>query len=370
VRVLIASGIWPPDVGGPASHAPELAAWLRARGHDVEAVITAGAQPPSAGYPVHWISRSLPPGVRHAAVVALVARRARAADVVYATSMSGRAAAGASLAHTPYVLKITSDPAFERTRRRGLVDGVTADFQRGGGGSVAAVLRRVRNRAIARAAHVVCPSEFMRDLVVSWGCPPERVTVLPNPAPNPAEAARVERANGPALVFAGRLTAAKNLDLALAALADVPGARLVVVGDGEERNRLERLATTLGVGERARFLGALPRPQVLGLLATADAVLLSSAWENFPHGAVEALAMGTPVIATRVGGVPEIVHDGVNGLLVESGDRAGLSAAIARLLADDDLRARLRSAAAPSVERFAADDVYGRLEAILREAVA
>ena len=66
MRVLIVSGIWPPDVGGPASHAPEVAAFLRERGHEVEVVTTADAQPAVEAYPVHWVRRSLPPGARHA----------------------------------------------------------------------------------------------------------------------------------------------------------------------------------------------------------------------------------------------------------------------------------------------------------------
>ena len=73
MRVLIVSGIWPPDVGGPASHAPEAAAFLRRRGHDVEVVTTAARAPEPEPYPVHWISRRLPAGARHAAGVVLVA---------------------------------------------------------------------------------------------------------------------------------------------------------------------------------------------------------------------------------------------------------------------------------------------------------
>src|SRR5205085_509865 len=85
MKIEIVSGIWPPDVGGPASHAPELAAWLRARGHAVEALVTAAAPPAPEDYPVRWVSRSLPAGVRHAEVVRTLAARARHADVVYAT---------------------------------------------------------------------------------------------------------------------------------------------------------------------------------------------------------------------------------------------------------------------------------------------
>ena len=134
----------------------------------------------------------------------------------------------------------------------------------------------------------------------------------------------------------------------------------MIAGDGPDRAALERL------GARA-----LPRPAarargVLELFRAADASLLSSAWENFPHTVVEALAVGTPVIATRTGGVAEVVEDGVNGLIVEPGDVAALTAAIRLFFTDAELAARLRAAAAPSVAGYApAERVYGRLEQIL-----
>jgi len=108
---------------------------------------------------------------------------------------------------------------------------------------------------------------------------------------------------------------------------------------------------------------------VLELFRAADASLLSSSWENFPHTVVEALAVGTPVLATRVGGVSEVVRDGENGLLVPAGDRDALAASIRRFFDDDALRERLRAAAASSVRAFDRDIVFARLERALEEAV-
>ena len=119
MRVLIVSGIWPPDVGGPASHAPDVAGFLAGRGHEVEVVTTADAAPAPEDYPVRWVSRSLPVGMRHVRGAALVRSRARRAEVVYTTGMFGRSSAGSLAARRPYVVKLTADPAFERSRRRG-----------------------------------------------------------------------------------------------------------------------------------------------------------------------------------------------------------------------------------------------------------
>jgi glycosyltransferase involved in cell wall biosynthesis len=375
VNVLLVSGIWPPDVGGPASHAPELAAYLAAAGRGVEVVTTADAPPAAEGYPVRHVSRRLPPGVRHAAVALLVARRARQTDVVYATSMLGRAALGSALAGRPLVVKLTGDEAYERARRRGLFDGDLDAFQRARGGLRIRLLRAVRDRALARAAHVFSPSEYLRRLAIGWGVPADRVTMLPNPAPDaaglrPREEARAELGlDGTTLAFAGRLTAAKGLHVALAALAQVDGVRLEIAGDGPDRQELERLTKKLGLAGRVRFHGAQRRERVLELFHAADGSLLSSTWENFPHTVVEALAVGTPVIATTVGGVPEVVRDGENGLLVPPGDADALAAAIARFAGDPELRERLRSAARPSVEDYRADRVLARIESELQRAV-
>jgi glycosyltransferase involved in cell wall biosynthesis len=369
VRVLVVSGIWPPDVGGPASHAPEVAAGLRSRGHAVEVVTTAAAPPPPEPYPVRTVSRSLPPGLRHLAVAAEVARRARRADVVYATSMVGRAALGSLLSRRPLVVKLAGDAAYERSRRRGLYAGDLAGFQGHRGGPRVAALRRVRDAALRRAAYVVCPSGFLREIALGWGLDPARVGVVPNASPQPQRplpaAPPLDR---PALAFAGRLTAAKSLDVLLEAVARVDGVSLVIAGDGEERESVAVRAGELGLDGRVRLLGALPREEVLALLGAADAVVLSSAWENFPHVLVEALAVGTPVIATRVGGVPEIVEDGVSGLLVPPGDADALAGAVRRYLGDEVLRERLREGARAAGARFAPEALLDRLEQILAAA--
>jgi glycosyltransferase involved in cell wall biosynthesis len=375
VNVLVVSGIWPPDVGGPASHAPEVADYLVGRGHGVEVVTTAAAPPAAAGYPVHWVSRSIPKGLIHVRVAALVRRRAREADVVYTTGMFGRSFAGSSAAARQYVVKLTADPAFERARRRGIVQGDVDAFQRSAHGARAAALRLARDVELRRAAHVFCPSAYLRDLVLSWGIPAQRVSVLPNPYPalpdlRPRDELRESfDLKGRTLAFAGRLSAQKSLDVALAALAEVEDVTLVIAGDGERRVPLERRAAELGVADRVHFLGAQSRDRVLELFRAADASLLSSSWENFPHTVVEALAVGTPVLATRVGGVGEIVHDGENGLLVPAGDRDALADSIRRFFDDDPLRERLRAAAAGSVRGFDRDAVFARLEHALEEAV-
>jgi glycosyltransferase involved in cell wall biosynthesis len=371
VKVLIVSGIWPPDVGGPASHAPEVADFLRSRGHTVEVVTTASQQPARRPYPVRWAARSIPLGLRHVVGGRLVAARAWKADVVYTTGMFGRSALGSRLAGRPYVLKLTADPAHERAHRRGLSSRSLDEFQHDSPGPAVRLLRAARDAELRGAARVMCPSAYLRELVLDWGVEPSRVEVMPNPLPRLPDLPEREEArrrlglDGATLAFAGRLTAQKSLDVALEAVARNGDVSLVLAGEGVERDALERLAAELDLNGRVRFLGPQPREDVLELLRAADALLLSSSWENFPHTVIESLAVGTPVLATAAGGVVEVVDDGRNGLLVPPGDTDALAQAIRRFFGDPALRESLREAAAPSVAGYAPDRIYARLEQVL-----
>ncbi len=372
MRVLVVSGIWPPDAGGPASHASALASFLHARGHSVEVVTTADSEPERKEYPVRWVPRSST--IRHLRSALLVRQRARHADVVYATSMIRRTAIGARLGRRPLVVKLVSDEVFERMQREARFSGSLDDFQRMRGGMRVRFLRATRDRALRGASHVLSPSAYLRRIALGWGLEPTRVSVLPNTAPEiptlpPREELRAELGlEGDSLAFAGRLGIQKALAVGLEALSGVPDVALAIAGEGPERARLERLAGELGLDGRVRFLGALSRDGVLRLFRAADASLLSSAWENFPHTVVEALAVGSPVIATSVGGVPEVVHDGENGILVEPGDPHALGKAIARFFSDGDLRRRLAAAAAASVAGYSEDAVFALIENVLKQA--
>jgi glycosyltransferase involved in cell wall biosynthesis len=371
VKIVVVSGIWPPDTGGPASHAPALAEFLHRRGHAVEVVTTADTAPAARAFPVRWVSRRSP--LRHARCALLVRRCTRGADAVYATSMIRRAAIGARLARRPLVVKLVSDEVFERATRSGRYEGTLDEFQRVGGARTR-FLRTTRTAALRRARHLLCPSAYLRDIALGWGLPSEHVSVLPNPAPpipvlpGRDELRRELRLEGRVLAFAGRLGPQKALGVALEAVAAVEDVTLVVAGDGPDRAAFEARATELGLGNRARFLGSVSREQVLSLFVAADASVVSSAWENFPHTVVEALAVGCPVIATAVGGVSEVVRDGENGLLVPANDVDALAAAIRRFFGDDELRRRLVEAASASVADYSEEAVFTRIEEELARA--
>jgi glycosyltransferase involved in cell wall biosynthesis len=375
LRVLIVSGIWPPDVGGPASHGPELGQFLAARGNDVRAVTTCGPDGARTfGFPLRTARRDLPRVLRMPGGALALGRSVRGRDVIYATGMYHRAALAARLYRMPLVIKLVNDPAYERARNLGLFGGTLEEFQEWEGDSRVRALRRGRAFVMGSASRIVIPSRYLAEIARRWGPGADRITVIPNPAPPvdrapDRDALRAERGlNGPTFAFAGRLVPQKNVPLAVSALAHVPGASLILVGDGEEQAAVEDAIAAAGVGERVRMEGALPRAEGIRWVEAADAAVLPSDWENFPHAAVEALAVGTPVIGTTVGGVPEIIEQDVNGILVPPGDEQALAGAMARVADDAEFARRLREGAEATAGRYSADRAFQAIERVLVEA--
>jgi D-inositol-3-phosphate glycosyltransferase len=162
----------------------------------------------------------------------------------------------------------------------------------------------------------------------------------------------------PTLLFVGRLDPIKGIDLLLESVARMrTRARLVVVGGNPqggdpEVDRLRSHAADLGIGERVDFPGAAPQSELSRYYRGVDALVVASRYESFGLVAVEALACGTPVVAARVGGLPSIVRDGENGILVPWRCPDAFAESLDTLLADERLRERLGARARPSVERF------------------
>jgi glycosyltransferase involved in cell wall biosynthesis len=366
MRIAFLTGIWPPDVGGPATHGPDFSRFLVARGHAVHVVTMGDGEPAERPCRVEVVRRSLPFPIRYGLVALRGARAARGADVLYASATYAAAALASVAARRPLVAKLVSDPAYERARRYGLFTGTLEQFQSAASPS-ARLLKALRDLSLRRARAIVVPSAYLAAIARRWRLRDDRIQVLTNPAPPPRDVEPEVLADG-TFVFVGRLTRAKALRTAIDAVARVPAARLVVVGEGEERAELERRVAGSSAAGRVEFRGSMPRDEALRVAAGATAGLLSSDYENLPHSAVEALSVGVPVVATAVGGVPEVVHDGENGLLVPPGRPEELAAAMRRILEEPGLRDRLAAAAKPSVEAISSDAIYGRLEALIAEA--
>lgn len=202
-------------------------------------------------------------------------------------------------------------------------------------------------RALRRFDALLAVSENLRDRAQAAGL--ARVHLLPNAidleywrtAAREPEAPRGERP-GVAIGFVGRLSSEKApLDFVRTAhrvSVEAPGSEFFVAGEGPQRPAMEALAASLQVADRINFLGHLDEERLRALYSRLDLLLLTSRTEGLPMVILEALAMCLPVVATRVGGVGEIVQPGVHGFLAEPGDIDGLATGVLRLIENESMR--------------------------------
>jgi glycosyltransferase involved in cell wall biosynthesis len=213
--------------------------------------------------------------------------------------------------------------------------------------------RKMIKWAIRRADAVITVANALRDEVIALGGDPDRVTTLRNGVD--LQLFRpVERTANPlfTLLTVGHLVPVKAQELIIAALPLLPDVRLVVAGDGPNRGMLEALAQELGAQARVQFLGAVPQAQLRTHYGNADALVLASSREGWANVLLESMACGTPVVASRVYGTPEVVAAPEAGVLMEERTPQGVADAVTRLRAAYPDRGTTRRYA----ERFSWDD--------------
>ncbi len=233
-----------------------------------------------------------------------------------------------------------------------------------------ALPRRWIRWAAERADGLVTVAAALREPLVELGIDAARIRVLRNGVDlerfTPGDRAARRRAlgvDGPVLLSVGNLIELKGHHLVIEALAALPGHTLLIVGDGPDRALLERLAREHGVADRVRLVGLVAQTELPDYYAAADALVLASSREGWANVLLEAMACGTPVVATRVWGTPEVVAAPAAGVLVDERSAHGIRTGIARLLADPPARAATRAYA----EGFSwADTSRGQFELFSR----
>jgi len=221
------------------------------------------------------------------------------------------------------------------------------------------IYRAVNVRAYKRVTAVATTCEQLRDeLVHRFGIEPPRVRTILNGADFDVFHPDAEVARGTQAVpfsryclFVGRLTPRKAADLLLRALAEAPRINCVFAGDGPERPKLEALARSLGLADRVAFLGDVAPTRLAPLYGGADLLVIPSFSEGTPLVAFEAMACGTPVLSSRVAGLPDVVDEWMTGFLIKPGDIGQLAVAMRFLTADRKALKRMGNEAQKRVRK-------------------
>ncbi|HFD10933.1 MAG TPA: glycosyltransferase family 4 protein [Crenotrichaceae bacterium] len=192
--------------------------------------------------------------------------------------------------------------------------------------------------AARQAAAIITVSQSLKERLMNLGISEQKITVLPNGVDrqlfqpgNRLSLREQHQFTRPTLLYVGNLIPLKGVDIILHALADLPEFDCIVIGDGSEKNRLEKLATSLQVSNRVHFINTLSQSELVDYYTMADILLLPSSREGYANVLLEALSCGTPVIATAVGGNPDIITSASAGLLIDERSPDSLKTAIKKL---------------------------------------
>jgi glycosyltransferase involved in cell wall biosynthesis len=349
MHVLITTGIFPPDIGGPATYVPQIATGLAARGHAVTVLTLSDDLDHNDGaYPfqVLRLLRAQPKVLRILRTVHAIWRLGQRADVLFVNGIAMEAVLTNLVLGKGLVLKVVGDLAWERVTARGWSHETFEAFQSARHGPTVGLLKWMRAWWTRRADQVIVPSRYLVRWVVGWGVSEARITVVHNAV---ASTDGLTPLSSPLrtpvkLVTAGRLVPWKRVDRILDAIADMNDVGLVIIGDGIERKRLESRISELGLEDRVCIAGARGHRETVALMATCDVFVLNSTYEGLPHVVLEAMAVGLPVVATDTGGTAELVQHRCNGLLIPASG-CGLGDALASLLADRTMRKNLSEGA-------------------------
>jgi glycosyltransferase involved in cell wall biosynthesis len=360
MRVLFATGIYPPAVGGPATYVSHLAEELHKRDVGVAVVTYGEEREDGSPFPVHRVPKHRWVGSRYLAFFREARKAARGADVIYAQdplSVGLPSLCAAKATGRPLVVKIVGDLAWEIAVESKRTEASFTEFQVRRQAPAVELFRRAQVLVARSARRVIVPSEFLKKIILGWGVDERRVSVIYNSLPESPPKQTKEQSRetlgldgDPLLLAAGRLVPWKRFDLPMRFLRDVPGAHLVIAGSGPLEEDLRTLSRTLGLQSRVTFTGTLSHESMMLHLRASDLLLLPSTYEGFSHLLLEAMRMEAPVLASDAGGNTEVVGD--SGRIVPADSPEDFGAALVELCRDRELREELGARARERARRF------------------
>lgn len=368
IRILVATGLFAPEIGGPATYARMLQEQLPAHNFAVEIL------------PFSTV-RHLPKLIRHAAYFWNVLQKGKKADVIYAldpVSVGLPALCASALLRKRFFVRLGGDYAWEQGQQRfGLAESLDEYTRnRDSAPFMVRVFASIQTCVVRRAVCVVAPSEYLKSIIAAWGVVPEKIQVIYSALfPLEVIASRTqirERLSyeGQVITTVGRLVPWKGFAELIHVISELRSQEhrdvsLVIVGDGPQQAELQKTIRDLQLEEHVQLLGRLSKDALGPVIRGSDLFVLNTSYEGLSHQLLEVMDLGIPIVTTNVGGNPELITDGVSGLLVAPHDTDNLKKAIVRMLDNESLRTRMVQNARVKLQEFTQEAEVARFAKLL-----
>ena len=324
MKILITVGIFPPDIGGPASFVPKIAELYSNSGHDVTVVcLTDRKQTDNLNFKVVRILRNQNLLIRWIKTVSQIIRQSYNADLLFVNGLPMESYIANIFTRKKLIRKIVGDWAWERGMNKKIINESFDEFQNNKHNLHLEIAKFSRGWTATKADLIITPSNHLKNVVKGWGVKENRIKVIYNGTklknkPDPIDDQPNDYFK---FITVGRLAPWKNIDIIIEALSDYKKANqnfiFYIVGSGPEETKLKKLVNDLDLENFVTFTGQLQKDDLNYYLQKSDIYIQASSYEGLPHVILEAMSHNLSIISTPIGGTNEVIQDGKNGWVWE-----------------------------------------------------
>ena len=367
MKIVIAAEIFPPEIGGPATYSQKLATELTKRGFAVKLICYSQKQEPAIDQNLNFFITRILRGkgtfknhyLRYFFKLLLLAKDC---DLIYA---QGPVSSGwpsvfvKKILRKKLMVKVVGDYAWEQARNLGLTDIGIDEFQNQELDGKIGKLKNIEKWVCQKSDKVIIPSQYLKNIVQGWGVSGNKIELVYNSFNKDVPSGSIIQPVGKFkfIVSVGRLVSWKGFSLLIELMPELkkidPSFKLIILGSGPEEEKLLKEARDLNLlNTEDVVIMQSDQLGVISYLRQAYTFVLNTGYEGLSHTILEAMTAGAPVITTNVGGNPELIQDGYNGLLIEYNDKAQLKEAILKLYRSEELRNKFIENSKKVLEKF------------------
>ena len=317
--ILITVGIFPPDIGGPASFVPKIAKYLINKGHNVKIICLSDKKHLTYKDDINVIriNRSLPIIFRWLKTIVKIYNNSKKSDLIFVNGLGTETTIANLFIRKKVIRKIVGDPVWERVYNKNLIDESFDDFQENNHGLSISLQKMIRNWSINKSNLIITPSQHLKNFIDKIGFD-KNIFVINNGVNIEQHNKVVLENNIIQLLVVSRLVSQKNIDLIIKAVKVMENENIIlnIVGDGSEINNLKLLVKKYELDKKINFIGKIENTKLNEYLKNADIFIQASNYEGLPHSILEAMNFEIPILSTDVGGCSILLNKGERGYII------------------------------------------------------
>ena len=321
MRVLVTVGIFPPDIGGPATFVPKIAKYFQDElNYEIEILTLSDNKNSNINddFSVKRIDRNLPIIYRWLKTIFTIYKLGKNKDLIFVNGLGTETTIANIFLKKKIIRKIVGDPVWERAYSKAKISESFDEFQVKNYGFSISLQKKVRSFSIKKSDIVVTPSQHLKNFILNLGFK-NKIEIINNGVLIPEENTNIFTNDQINITIVSRLVSHKNIEKIIKAISDLnsPLINLNIIGDGPELNQLQKISLESNNKDNIIFHGKLDRDEIDHIFLNSDIYVQASNYEGLPHSLLEAMSYGIPVLCTPVGECKEILGNEDRGYILD-----------------------------------------------------